>query len=197
MLEVGFHGVPAGHLATVVTYLEMRAPVTRPERAGGFELRRVERPDVEWYRDLFRRVGAEDWLWFSRLVIPEAELEAVLHDPLVEVWVLEAEGEDAGLLELDFRQGGACELAFFGLVRGMIGNGAGRWLMNRAVEKAFRAGVERFHLHTCTMDSPQALGFYRRSGFVPMRQEVEVLRDPRIDGVLGEEAAQQIPMFRG
>ncbi|UYV39143.1 GNAT family N-acetyltransferase [Rhodobacteraceae bacterium D3-12] len=197
MLETGFHAVPPGHLATVVTYLEMRQALTRPERAGGFTLRRVERPGVAWYRDLFRRVGAEDWLWFSRLVIPEAELEAVLHDPLVEVWVLEAEGEEAGLLELDFRENGACELAFFGLLRGMIGNGAGRWLMNRAIEKAFRTGVERFHLHTCTMDSPQALGFYRRSGFTPLRQEVEVLPDPRVDGILPEEAAAQIPIYRG
>ena len=57
--------MPQGHVATVVTYLEMRVPVdARPERDAGLELRLVERPDVEWYRALFRKVGAEDWMWF-------------------------------------------------------------------------------------------------------------------------------------
>lgn len=195
MLEAGFYDVPRGYLATVVTHLEMRAPILRPER-GDFTLRRMEAPDADWYRRLFRRVGAEDWLWFSRLAMAEAELMAILHDPLVHIYVLEAEGAEGGLLELDFRASGACELAFFGVTGDLIGTGAGRWLMNRAVERAFQPGVERFHLHSCTMDSPQALGFYRRSGFEATRQEVEVLRDPRQTGVLAETAAPQIPIFR-
>lgn len=198
MLEKGFHQVPAGHLATVVTYLEMNAPAAlRPETGTGLSLRREEQARPDWYRDLFRRVGGEDWLWFSRLVIEDGELEAILHDPLVELWVLLADGRDAGLLELDFRVSGACELSFFGLTPETIGHGAGRWLMNRAIEKAFRPGVQRFHLHTCTLDSPQALGFYRRSGFVPVRQEVEILPDPRLSGVLSENAAAHVPIFKG
>ncbi|MCF3594216.1 GNAT family N-acetyltransferase [Rhodobacteraceae bacterium LMO-12] len=195
MLAPGFHDVPPGFLATVVTHLEMRAPQLRPER-DGFALRRVERPDVGWYLELFRRVGAEDWLWFSRLVMKESELAAILEDPEVHVYVLEFEGAEAGLLELDFRQSGACELAFFGLVKGLIGAGAGRWLMNRAIKRAFRPGVTRFHLHTCTMDSPRALDFYRRSGFVATHQQVEVLRDPRLSGLLAEDAAPHVPIFR-
>lgn len=196
MLEAGFHEVPAGHVATVVTHLEMRAPAPlRPEH-GDFKLRRVEAPGVAWYRALFRRVGAEDWMWFSRLVMDEDALEAILADPGVEVYVLEAEGAELGLLELDFRTAGDCELAFFGLDRTMIGRGAGRWLMNRAIELAWRPGVGRFHLHTCTLDSPQALEFYRRSGFEPYRREVEVLRDPRLTGHLPESAAAGVPILR-
>ncbi len=88
-LNAGFYAVPPGHLATVVTYLEMRSsPEPRPERAGSFALWREERPNVDWYRGLFRRVGAENWLWFSRLVMEQDELEKILHDELVEVWVL-------------------------------------------------------------------------------------------------------------
>lgn len=196
-LEPGFHAVAPGHVATVVTYLEMRAPVpARPERDVGLELARVERPDVEWYRALFRKVGAEDWMWFSRLVIDEGALMAVLHDPAVEVYVAQRESEELGLLELDFRGEGDCEIAFFGVARSAIGQGAGRWLMNRALERAWREGVGRVHLHTCTLDSPQALDFYRRSGFVPMRREVEVVRDPRLTGHLPEDAAPHVPILR-
>ena len=60
-LQDGFHDVPRGKIATVVTHLEMRAPV--PERPvpapHGLALCRVEAPDPGWYRALFRRVGAE------------------------------------------------------------------------------------------------------------------------------------------
>ena len=86
VLEPGFYAVPQGCVATVVTHLEMRAPVAaRPERDSGLRLRRVERPDAAWYLRLFRKVGAEQWMWFSRLVMAEAELLEILHDPKVEV----------------------------------------------------------------------------------------------------------------
>ena len=39
--------------------------------AGAWTLRRVETPALDWYRDLFRRVG-EDWLWISRARMPDA-----------------------------------------------------------------------------------------------------------------------------
>ena len=53
----------------------------RTTRRDGWELRHVEHPDPDWYHDLFKRVG-EDWLWFSRLVMPRQALAAIIHDPL-------------------------------------------------------------------------------------------------------------------
>ncbi|MGC9370594.1 MAG: GNAT family N-acetyltransferase [Paracoccaceae bacterium] len=197
-LKDGFYDVPPGKVAAVVTHLEMRekAPLRPVPEPQGVSLRRIEAPGVEWYRALFRRVGAEDWLWFSRLVMDESALAAILEDPSVEVHALSAGGEDLGLLELDFREEGACELAFFGLAAGLIGGGVGRWLMNRAIELAWRPGIARFHVHTCTMDSPQALPFYIRSGFTPVRRQVEIADDPRLSGLLPESAAPQVPLLR-
>ena len=86
----------------------------RPIRAGAWTLRRVETPALDWYRDLFRRVG-EEWLWISRARMPDAKLAAIIHSPLVEVYALEHEGRDEGLLELDFREAGQCEIVFFGV----------------------------------------------------------------------------------
>ena len=65
----------------------------------------VDRPDARWFRALFRRVG-EDWIWYSRLAMSDAELAAIIHDPQVEVFVLKSGAEEAGLLELDFRVAG-------------------------------------------------------------------------------------------
>ena len=81
------------------------------------------------------------------------------------------------------------------LTGALIGSSAGAFLMDQAVSKAFRAGVARFHVHTCTLDSPQALGFYRRSGFTPIRQQVEVADDPRVLGIHPQDAGPHIPFF--
>ena len=106
-------------------------------------------PPLDWFRDLYRRVG-EEWLWFSRIRMPDAELAAIIQSPLVEVYALAHEGRDEGLLELDFREPGQCEIGFFGVTAKLVGTGAGRWLMNRALEhRVVAAGHARLaaHLH--------------------------------------------------
>ena len=194
MLPDGYLDVPPGKLASVVTSLEMSARVAPcPEPAVvNWSLRRVVLPDAAWYRELFRRVG-EEWLWFSRLRMSGPELEAVIRDPAVEVYAVEYRGRDEGLLELDFRTAGVCELAFFGLTGALRGTGAGRWLMNRAAELAWVRPIGRLWVHTCTLDHPGALEFYRRAGFVPIKRQIEVADDPRQTGVVSSGAAPQIP----
>ena len=59
-------------------------------------------PDLDWFRGLYRRVG-EEWLWFLRLQMADAELAAIVRSPMVDVDALVHEGRDEGLLELDFR----------------------------------------------------------------------------------------------
>ncbi len=193
----GYSDIPPGKVAAVVTHLEMRTPA--PRRPGPastrFTLRHVATPEIEWYRALYRRVG-EDWLWFSRLLMPEGRLAGIIHDPDVEVHALADGSADEGLLELDFRTPGECELAFFGVSPRLIGAGAGRVLMNTAVERAWARPISRFWVHTCTLDHPSALAFYRRSGFVPYRQQVEVADDPRLLGALPLTAAPHVPVYR-
>ena len=63
---------------------------------------------------LFRQIGA-DWLWFSRLFMSDEELAATLGDPNVDVRIVRSAGKDVGMLELDFRVAGQCELTFLGL----------------------------------------------------------------------------------
>ncbi|HLS68401.1 MAG TPA: GNAT family N-acetyltransferase [Kiloniellales bacterium] len=195
-LDNGFYDIPRGKIAAVVTYLEMHEkPPLRPARAApDWELRPVERPAVEWYRSLYRRVG-EDWLWFSRLLLSDEELGAILQDPDIDFHVFRAGGRDEGIIELDFRKGTDCELAFFGISPALLGRGAGRWLMNQALELAWSRPIGRLWLHTCTLDHPQAVSFYCRSGFHPYRREVEVADDPRLVGKARKEAAPHVPIL--
>jgi GNAT superfamily N-acetyltransferase len=196
LIPDGYHDLPPGALAVQVTYLEMRAraPLRAERTDAPWTLRRVERPSNAWYRDLYRLVGS-DWLWSSRLELTDEALAAVITDPQVELFALEHEGRDEGILELDFREPGECEVGFFGLAVRLVGTGAGRWLMNRAIAHAWSRDITRFWLHTCSMDSPDALPFYLRSGFVPYQRRVEVFPDPRLTGVLPRGAASQIPLI--
>jgi GNAT superfamily N-acetyltransferase len=195
ILPDGYSDVPAGKIAAVVTHLEMtERPALRPDPEGAWTLRRVPSPDLDWFRDLYRSIG-EEWLWFSRLQMADAELAAIIRSPMVDVYALVHEGRDQGLLELDFREAGQCELAFFGVTTKLIGGGAGRWLMNRALELAWSRPVTRVWVHTCSFDHPSALAFYQRSGFRPFRRQIEIADDPRLDGTAPRSAAKHVPII--
>lgn len=197
MLADGFHDVPAGKIADIVTSLEMfETPPPRPEAPGAdWVLRRLPEPDADEYLDLYRAVG-RDWLWFTRLVMPRDELLADLGDRRVEVYRLEAPGGEVGILELDFRVPDTCELVYFGVSRGLVGGGAARWMMNRAIETAWSRPIKRFWVHTCTLDHPSAPTFYQRSGFKPFRREVEIADDPRLSGLAPLDSAPHVPVIR-
>jgi GNAT superfamily N-acetyltransferase len=153
-------------------------------------------PSVDSYRELYRRVGQE-WLWIARIRMADAELSARIQSPDVEIYALVNEGRDEGLLELDFRDPGACEIVFFGVTSKLVGTGAGRWLMSRTLELAWSRPLERLWLNTCTFDHPSALAFYQRSGFHAFRRQIVILDDPRLDGTVPRHVATHVPVIEG
>jgi GNAT superfamily N-acetyltransferase len=196
LLPDGFSVVPPGKLASAVTCLEM---LTRPADAGviaaaGLSLARIDGDDLAGYRRLFRSVG-EDWLWSSRIEKSDEDLRAVLQDPSVETYVLSDGADQIGLLELDFREPGACEVVFLGVIKMALGKGAGRFLIENAISIAWSRPIRRFWLHTCHLDHPDALAFYQRFGFKPCALWVEVFDDPRLTGVLPRTVAPHVPLF--
>ena len=192
---MSYEAVPDGELAAVVTYLEMNEPARQPIIWSPLSLQRVEVPQPEHYRELFRLVGAP-WLWFSRLILDEAHLAEIIQHPKVELHsVRDENGREVGMLELDFRQPAECELAFIGLVPELSGQGHGRWLLAEAVSRAWREDVRRVHVHTCSLDHPAALAAYRRAGFTPYKRAIERFPDPRLLGILPKECAPQIPLL--
>jgi GNAT superfamily N-acetyltransferase len=187
--------LPDGDLAAVVTYLEMRDPPDLEIPPSPLSLDRIEQPDLAEYRTLFRLVG-ERWLWFSRLIMDDDKLAAIIRDPDVELSsVVDTAGREVGMLELDFRESGQCELAFVGLVPELSGQGHGRWLLAEAIRRAWRDGVSRVHVHTCSLDHPAALSAYVRAGFTPYKRAIERFPDPRALGILPPDCAPQLPLL--
>ena len=186
--------VPKGHVATIITHLEMGAKPALPITESSLTLESWPNPPVAEYCALFRKVG-EPWLWISRLLMDADELKPILDDPAVEISIVRDGQEPVGFIELDFRVAGQCEIAFFGLVPAMNGKGHGRWMMIQALELAWRDDIERVWLHTCTQDSPRALPFYQQCGFRIFRQQIDMMSDPRLSGHLPETAAPHVPIF--
>lgn len=192
-----FLPVPPGSIATVVTHLEMfEQPKALPGKPRpGLHLRRVREPSLDWYRSLYRRIG-EQWLWFSRILMTDEQLLAVIHHPNEAVYALQDGDQEIGLLELNWRQAPECEIALFGLTPDATGGGAGAWMMGQAQRIAFdEERAARVWLHTCTLDHPRALPFYVNQGFKAFRREVEIAPDPRLSGNICRNAAAFHPII--
>lgn len=191
-MVVSLIDIPPGHLGAVVTYLEMRQrPASDAVPPSPLRMERWDDFDPDRYRALFRRVGGK-WLWFSRLRMNDAELRAAA--AVVHVVADEA-GTECGLVELDYGRPGECLIRFLALAPELAGRGHGRWLFAETLARAWAPGVTRVAVHTCSLDHPAALPAYLRAGFVAKRRAFESFPDPRLDGLLPEGCAPQVPLI--
>jgi GNAT superfamily N-acetyltransferase len=183
--------IPPDHLGAVVTYLEMNdRPPLRPTPPSRLHLVRWRDPEPAKYRLLFARVGGP-WLWYSRLTFDDARLRAEMGEVHA---VVDAAGIEVGLVELDVREPGECLIKFLGLVPELAGKGHGRWLFAMTLALAWRPGVRRVRVNTCSLDHPAALKAYLNAGFRAVGRAFESFPDPRLLGLLPREAAPQIPL---
>lgn len=181
----------------VVTYLEMTsAPARRlamqPPPNMKLALLRAEAPTVAFYRFLYNTVG-EPWFWIDRRLMDDATLEAIITDPLVEIYVLYVDGAPAGYVELDRRPAPDINIAYMGLMPHAIGRGLGRYLLNWAVDAAWRYAPRKLTVDTCTLDHPRALATYQQAGFVAVRQVAKQIDDPRLSGVIAPHHEPRLP----
>lgn len=155
-----------------VYYLEMHGHTTpvMPEPRDGMSVIHARNPTVDYYRFLYNSVGRE-FDWYSRRIMPDTDLAAILADPRVELQVLHIDGSPAGFVELDRRIDNEIEIVHFGLMGDWIGQGLGKWFLNRTLHLAWSYQPKRVWLHTCTMDHPVALPNYRKAGFVLYKEE--------------------------
>lgn len=178
--------IPAGTtIDVVVSYLEMTENPGRSEAEfpAGHALIRAEDPPVWYFLGLYYAVG-RDYEWQDRFEQREDEVAAYVADPCVELWTLQAMGWPQGFFQLDFRQDGICDLAYFGLVPEAVGAGIGTSMLQTAIAKGWaRGGVNKVTVNTCTLDHPRALGLYRKMGFRPVNTGTyrRVLRRDRVE----------------
>lgn len=195
-LENGFAVVPAGLLATIETSLER----TTPPNTDAFPLPpghafvQPDPVDLDDFKKLYRAVG-DPWLWFGRLQKSDEAIRSILTAPTITLrYMLDPSGLPIGLFEAELQEKETLEVTYFGLVPEATGKKLGPVLMEQGLAAAWTPQTKRAWLHTCTFDSPGALSFYRRQGFKPFRQRLELSPDPRLIGVLPRDLAPQIPL---
>jgi GNAT superfamily N-acetyltransferase len=118
--------------------------------------------------------------------LDDARLAAVIGDPKYETYVLYVSGTPGGYFELDRRDTGIVELAYFGLMPDCIGLRLGPFLLDQAIKLAWQGPPVpgRLWVNTCDMDHPKALPLYQRAGFVPYDRRVKEFDDPRPLGLV-------------
>ncbi len=176
-----------GKLETSVTYLEMtekpQLPTLLPLRDTKLAILRAEQPTVAFYRFLYNAVGGP-WLWWERRALDDDSLAAIIHDPMVEIYLLLVDGVPAGYAELDRRTPPDIDLAYFGLTPEFIGRNLGRHLLTAAIDIAWTNKPERMTVNTNELDHPKAIALYQRYGFHPYKQEKRLFDDPRLNGLI-------------
>lgn len=173
--------LPPGRILVTTWHLAMHA---RPEHAlrplpEGTRVDAAPSIPLGFYRYLYETVGAP-WCWVDRRMMGDAELASLVHAEGVEVHVAYADGAPAGYFELDAREAGSVELAYFGVVPAWIGRGLGLSLLQRAVQRAWSLpGTARVWVHTCSLDHPRAKSMYERAGFTTFHVHDHEEWDPR------------------
>jgi GNAT superfamily N-acetyltransferase len=157
----------------VRTFLEMSDPADlSPSPAPARNVRidnEVQCPPALW-RWLYTEVGRQ-YNWVDRLAWTDDEIARYLSDPALELWILRVDAAIAGYFELRADAEGAVEIAYFGLLPDFLGQGLGKYLLTRAVERAWERGATRVWLHTSSLDHSSALPNYLARGFSVWKQE--------------------------
>lgn len=138
---------------------------------------RLEHAPPPLWRHLYTEVGRQ-YQWVDRLGWTDDEVAAYLADPALELWVLRVAGETAGYFELRTCDDGSVEIAYFGLLPAFVGRGLGKFLLTRAVERAWARGATRVWLHTSSLDHSSALPNYLARGFRVWKQETYEYVEP-------------------
>lgn len=200
--EMSHESGPPRVFDVTISYLEMaeaptRAPAKPPQTSHPLALQRLIDPSVSFYRYLQHTVG-DPWLWWERRAKSDEELQAVIQDEAVEIYVLSQGGVPAGFVELDFRDmPNSAEVAYFGLMPEFIGRGLGPYLLNWGIDCAWNRtpAPMKLQVNTCTLDHPAALRGYQKAGFEIVERETKQVEDPVALGYIPRGVKIQSPGY--
>ena len=101
-----------------------------------------------------------------RRVQSDTEVAAAIHAETTDIHVLYADGNPAGILEIDLSaMPERAEILYFGLMPDYQGRGLGKFFLSEAISAAWSLGPQKVAIHTNSLDSPRALQLYQRMGF--------------------------------
>ena len=167
-------------IPATVTYLAMEArpsgPLAPPPLLKTAILK-CEHPPVHFYRYLYDVVG-RPYFWVERRAWSDEKLRALLSDEKLHLYVLYIGGVPGGMAELDFREPGIAQIAYFGLTPEFTGRRIGPWLLHQTLELCWAQPISRVLVNTCTLDHKKALATYQRAGFTAYARSERIVPVP-------------------
>lgn len=167
----------SGRMDEVVTCLEMRSPAQLvPGRSplAPLAMEEVGPAAAPILRSTYVRIGTPLG-WAGRMAWSDEQWKEELSRRGVRAWVVEVDGNVAGLVELEAEPNGDVGIVVFGLVPEFVGRGFGGALLTLATEMAWKVTshrgrpTSRVWVQTSSQDHPNALPNYERRGFQPFR----------------------------
>ena len=173
-------GRRATEMPVTVTYLAMHARPAAPSPPPPllkFAILKCEKTAVHFYRYLYNTIG-QPYFWVERRLWSDEKLSELLGSGKIALYALYVAGSPAGMAELDFREEGIGQIAYFGLMPEFTGRRIGPWFLHQAVELAWAEPIQKLLVNTCTLDHRKALPVYQRAGFTAYASAERVIRVP-------------------
>lgn len=171
---------PSTPVTVSVTFLRMDHPPTQPllELPKGYFLEKLSIVPVSLYRYVYGTVG-EACCWWMRRVLSDQYLEQFFSNPWIELYLLkDTENVICGFFELDCTIPNNINIAYFGLMPHMVGQGLGTVFFHQALRQAWQKHPNCVRLNTCSLDNPKAIEIYKKAGFEPFKVEQELWNIP-------------------
>jgi len=158
-----------------VTFLEMHESKELPALLANTHFELLPKPiSVNEYRKYYYGVG-EKHFWLDRMVMPDEELFGKINAANVDIFLFYINKEVAGYIEF-VKEEKYVEILYFGLMPAFIGKGYGKYFLQWVIANAWSYQPEWIQLNTCTLDHPNAIGTYKKAGFVQVRTEIHQRR---------------------
>lgn len=173
--------IPQGKVELITWHLEMFAPPQRDKvrsKPEGLEIFQIKETPIHFYRYLYTTIGSP-WVWWERRIQSDEVIKQELHDPKFDFYVPYLNHVPIGMVELNCRAFPEVQLNYYGLVPEYCGLGIGGYLLDWMTDLVFAKGTKRFWVHTCSLDSPNALPAYQKAGFKLYNTVTEIVDNPR------------------
>ena len=128
--------------------------------------------DININKFFYRQVG-KDHFWRDRLTWSDNEWEKYVNNKNLETGVMKINGNLAGFYEQQYHEDrNEIELIQMGILKEYQGKKLGSNLLKYIIQKALNRDVQRFWLHTCSIDHKYALNNYLSKGLEIFKEEV-------------------------
>ena len=155
-------------------YLEINSiqdlnKVVEPEE--DYSLNLLKPINFQLNKFFYKNIGKKH-KWTDRLVWTEAQWIDYVSNKNIETYVFKFQADLAGFFELiSHSEKKEVEIAYFGLLEEFQNKKLGSYLLSEAIQKSFKANVNRVWVHTCSLDHKNALNNYIARGMKIFKTE--------------------------